>query len=403
MEHVEPIDEIQNFWDARYLSSGEAAWRIMGFKITRKEPAVTPVPVHLPGDHSHHQYLRVHNDHGSFSSLERYFLRPHGQFRQGLTSRNFNDLTYGDYFSLFRLTKYDPANNTKPGYFRERQVITDTSRAMHVVLRNASKRHLSRLQPVRPSQGELFYLRTILQHHARTSFEDARTVDGILYGTYQEAATHLGLFADDNEAEYAMHEAVRNLRTPRQLRVLFIHLLVNDCVPTPMTLWNDFRTDLARDYTLQSGNMDDVGANLALQELSAYLEEYGKTLIDYGLPQPISHMREVEHELARWGRDPHLLSLRSHDAFQSLNSGQREIYNEILFAVTRKQPLRIFVDGKAGRGKTFMVNAICNKIRSLGLIVLPTATAAFAAQLYPGGRTTHSAFKVRHCSPDLSD
>jgi predicted ATPase len=57
-------------------------------------------------------------------------------------------------------------------------------------------------------------------------------------------------------------------------------------------------------------------------------------------------------------------------------------------------PLCLFVDGKAGRGKTMLVNTLCDKIRSLGKIVIPTATAAFAAQLYPGGRTTHSAFKV---------
>ena len=37
---------------------------------------------------------------------------------------------------------------------------------------------------------------------------------------------------------------------------------------------------------------------------------------------------------------------------------------------------------------------ICDKIHSLGQIVIPTATAAFAAQLYPGGCTTHSVFKV---------
>jgi DNA replication protein DnaC len=67
-----------------------------------------------------------------------------------------------------------------------------------------------------------------------------------------------------------------------------------------------------------------------------------------------------------------------------------------MFAVIHKQPLRICVDGKAGRGKTFLVNVICDNIRSRGLIVLLTAMAAFAAQLYPGGRTTHSAFKVSY-------
>ena len=57
-------------------------------------------------------------------------------------------------------------------------------------------------------------------------------------------------------------------------------------------------------------------------------------------------------------------------------------------------PLLMFIDGKAGQGKTFLVCAIIDRIRSMGQIALPTATAAFAAQLYPGGQTTHSAFKV---------
>ncbi|KAJ6611585.1 hypothetical protein B0H10DRAFT_1809232, partial [Mycena sp. CBHHK59/15] len=51
-----------------------------------------------------------------------------------------------------------------------------------------------------------------------------------------------------------------------------------------------------------------------------------------------------------------------------------------------------FVDGKAGRRKTTLVNVLCDMLRSMGRIVILTATAAFAAQLYPGGGTTHSAF-----------
>ncbi|KAH9847639.1 DNA helicase Pif1 like protein, partial [Lenzites betulinus] len=77
-----------------------------------------------------------------------------------------------------------------------------------------------------------------------------------------------------------------------------------------------------------------------------------------------------------------------------LNSEQYQIYTEIMDAVAHRRPFRAFVDGKAGRGKTFLVNAICNELRSAGRIVLPTATSAFAAQLYPGGKTTHSVFKV---------
>ncbi|KIP08003.1 hypothetical protein PHLGIDRAFT_46749, partial [Phlebiopsis gigantea 11061_1 CR5-6] len=40
------VDEIEDYWKARYLSAMEATWRILGFSITRKEPAVTALPVH---------------------------------------------------------------------------------------------------------------------------------------------------------------------------------------------------------------------------------------------------------------------------------------------------------------------------------------------------------------------
>ncbi|KAH9940493.1 DNA helicase Pif1 like protein, partial [Epithele typhae] len=77
-----------------------------------------------------------------------------------------------------------------------------------------------------------------------------------------------------------------------------------------------------------------------------------------------------------------------------LNAEQHGIYTEVMDAVEGNRPLCAFVDGKAGRGKTFLVNTICSKLRSQGHVVLPTATSAFAAQLYAGGKTTHSVFKV---------
>ena len=73
---------------------------------------------------------------------------------------------------------------------------------------------------------------------------------------------------------------------------------------------------------------------------------------------------------------------------------QRDIFDQVIHASLNYEPFLAFIDGKAGREKTFLVNAICDKLRSVSRIVLPTATAAFAAQLYPGGRTTHSMFKV---------
>jgi hypothetical protein len=72
------------------------------------------------------------------------------------------------------------------------------------------------------------------------------TVEGTLHVTSQEATTHLGLFADNNKAIYVicMHEVVSSVLTPQEIWVLFVHLFVNNCVSTPMTIWHNFCNDL---------------------------------------------------------------------------------------------------------------------------------------------------------------
>lgn len=388
----ESINEIEEYWDARYLSAGEAVWRILGFHVTKKEPSVTSLPVHLPDLHSHHQYHRSTGLASTVSLLDRYFIRPSGTFTNSDGSLvNFDDITYIEYFSTFRLGKLDTMCNAPS--FHERNVVVN-SPSMLVIQRNESRLHLCRLQTIRPSQGEIFYLRTILQHRSALSFEDARTVSSHLHPTFQEAANAMGLFTNQNEAELAIQEGILTLRTPRQLRILFVHLLVNDCIVTPLALWNTYNIAMAVDHTLRCGNNNDIGTSQALHEIATLLEEFGRTPSDYGLPEATEHSTEILHEIIRWGPQYESLSIRANTARQSMTLEQQNIFDQVVHASLNYEPFLAFIDGKAGRGKTFLVNAICDKLRSVGRIVLPTATAAFAAQLYSGGRTTHSMFKV---------
>ena len=152
----ESINEIEEYWDARYLSAGEAVWRILGFHVTKKEPSVTSLPIHLPDVHSHHQYHRSTGLASTVSLLDRYFIRPSGTFTNSDGSLvNFDDITYIEYFSTFRLGKLDTMCNAPS--FHERNVVVN-SPSMLVIQRNESRLHLCRLQTIRPSQGEIFYL-----------------------------------------------------------------------------------------------------------------------------------------------------------------------------------------------------------------------------------------------------
>lgn len=388
------IDEIEEYWNARYHASTEAIWRIMGYSVTKKTPSVTSLPIHRSNT-VHNRKYTTRSGTGSLSALERYFFRPDGSFNVNGSVRNFSDLLYSEYFQLFRLQSYDPLQATKhPEWYLEQQLPLGVP-PMHVILRSHKKRHITRLQPVRLSLGDVFYLRVLLQNRPARSFNDLQTVNGTTYRTFQEACIALGLFSDETEAEYCFMEAIESLRTPYQMRLLFIHMLTNECIAAPATIWEKFKNALSEDFQVHNGGNWALAFSSALLDITENLREHGKSPEDYGLPQPEYSGSEVFAEIQRWAPQiPQLLSAAEH-ALTLFNTEQLQVFQVVWNAIQHGQPLCVFIDGRAGRGKTFLVNALCLAVRGHQKIVLATASSGFAAQLYPGGRTTHSTFKVR--------
>ena len=93
----EPVDEIKDYVAGRYLSATEAAWRILSYHITRKEPAVSSIYIHLPNTNFARMY-RKDGPSSSGSLLLRYFARP--------LAEHFDSLTITDYFNRYRLTTF---------------------------------------------------------------------------------------------------------------------------------------------------------------------------------------------------------------------------------------------------------------------------------------------------------
>lgn len=391
-----PINELDEYWNVRYLTATEGIWRIFGFHVTSKYPSVSPLPVHLPNSVRHTQYYRRNETASSMSLLKRYFARPEGHFEFDVDPglRSFDSLKYMEYFRFFRLDTWDvraPGRIDNIRYFAEYGLGEQDIRKL--VIKRSKLEHLARLVAAKPSEGERFYIRVLLQHRPARSFEELRTVDGHIHPNFQTAAVSLGLFAGEREAEYALAEAVRQLYTAPQLIRLFVDILINECTNTPLQLWLSFRDNFAENH-FQRTQSQATSYDLTLEDIGRQLEEYGKTLHQYGLPSPIVTSTEVQHELERWAPHAGTMRVRARRSLALFNPDQRRIFDKVISAIHHNRPLLLFVDGKAGRGKTFLINTICDELRSQGKIVIPTATSAFAAQLYSGGRTAHSAFKV---------
>jgi hypothetical protein len=79
---------------------------------------------------------------------------------------------------------------------------------------------------------------------------------------------------------------------------------------------------------------------------------------------------------------------------QNLNPEQVSSYTEVIEHVINKKGRVFFVDGPGGIGKTFLYRFLIATVQSKGLIAVATTTSGIEAPIMPGGRTTHSVFKI---------
>ena len=81
-----------------------------------------------------------------------------------------------------------------------------------------------------------------------TSFEYLKTYDGQIFTTFKAACLACGLIEDDEEWRKAMQEGA-NWMMPRQLRRLFVRLLIHCSPAEPEKLWSEFKGALSEDYS----------------------------------------------------------------------------------------------------------------------------------------------------------
>jgi len=101
--------------------------------------------------------------------------------------------------------------------------------------------------------GEKWYLRLILYNNPVISFKDARTVNGVLFQTFQEAALARNLVEGENEAKVAFQWATLH-SSPPELRTLFA-IMTTQGFPT-VKIFNapELRMKLMEDFLIDFNN-----------------------------------------------------------------------------------------------------------------------------------------------------
>ncbi|XP_055918607.1 uncharacterized protein LOC129950708 [Eupeodes corollae] len=256
---------------------------------------------------------------------------------------------------------------------------------------------LGRVYSVHPSQSDCFYLR-ILLHHVRgpTSFQDLKTVDGVVKETYQAACREWGLLEDDNQWETTLREASIS-QCPLRLRELFVVILLLFCFPSePLKLWDTFKDDLCEDIrhiAQEQGSDYDVYNKGLIQIENKLLELNDKSLRDFGLPSPNRSQNVVDAIPCRI-YDVNELSEFVNSNVPKLVADQKIAYDAIIESVENNSGQLFFLDVPGGTGKTFLANLVLSKVRLSGRKALAVASSGIAATLLYDGKTAHSTFKL---------
>ena len=386
-------DEIENYKDMRVVGSSEAAYKLFKFPIASQYPAVQELRVHLKD--------------------EQTVLFEEDLLEQGLARSKKTELTA--FFDLNKtLNASDVSIEEMPMYIDvpEKYTWDQKKKAWKKRVRDIGTM-IGRVHSVPHNAGDVFYLRMLLNHEhcrAKESHDDMLRVQSDICETYKEVCEKLGLLQDDGEW-FAVLEEDGPVRTCRALRGLFVIILIWSAPSNPRALFNRFWSNWADDYMREaeqkSVHLDEnQKRTMVLLDLKHRLQEFQKELIDFQLPEP------TEEELAAVtvlteGRSIEIreeldfnvsqLANEAEEAYSMYTNEQRAVYDTVVSAVINKTPLRLYINAKGGCGKTFILNGILKKVRSLeggGCVALAMATTGIAAILLAKGRTFHSRMKA---------
>lgn len=258
---------------------------------------------------------------------------------------------------------------------------------------------------IHPNNTECYHLRLLL-HEVRgpTSYSALKTVNGILHPTFQSACKALGLLEDDKHWDSTLEDAAL-CDSPYKLRELFTVMLVFCHLSDPLSLWEKYKDSLSEDITRQVEKELQEGAQQVMTEVYnrclVLIEDGvaglgGQGLLQYGLPQATRSGGVLSNRdyLRETGYDTNALAQMVSNKEGSLTDEQLAVYRQVLGSIESGAGQIFFLDAPGGTGKTFLINLLLAKVRSVRGIALAAASSGIAATLLEGGKTAHSAFKL---------
>ena len=375
-------DEIEIYELSRYISASEAFWRIYGFEIQWRSPAVQLLPLHLEDEQ-----VVLFEDGGHAQDIINQGP-PKTQllafFEAMAKNPEKRHIVYPDVLQHFTY-----ASRTKEFKLRQRRKsgcqdsMSDTIGRLPIIKFN-------------PHSSELYYLRMLLYKvPGPTCFEDLKKIDGHQHNSYVEACVSLGIVEDDEEMDKVLEEATNVLISGSAIREVFANLLIFVLKCRYKEFFERHRRLLCQDLMSQHNvnEPNEEMLNIVLLDIQKHIVHHGYTMITFGLPEPEASTprRTIIEEESSY--DTSALDIEANRSEALLTNEQQHIIDAIFNSVLNSKGKLIALDAPGGTGKTFLITYVLNKLRSQGKIVLATASSGIAATLLPNATTFHSRTK----------
>jgi len=259
--------------------------------------------------------------------------------------------------------------------------------ACFVYPRQRGMQPVCRLEMKYPRQKEVFYLRHMLLNFSKQSFADCKVHNGRQYKSHEEAMHATGFFARNDEAELVLNEMIELHYTGSQLRFAFLVLLEQEAAP--INLYKKYEHVLMKDF-LDKGRSPATARKMLQMKLKASWLANGNAESSWELDLDNIPGHNASDEICT------TMSQKPRDIHEMIaqDTNQNEAATYILSCVRQCKNTFVFVEGKAGTGKSTLAKYTTAVVEGHDQRVINVGTTGQAALQLPHGATAHSQFGI---------